>query len=243
MRKSTIFIGKTALLILGSLLVIGLAACQMQQTFSAWMVTTVPTATETLTPTVTFTATLVPTATATNTPTETVTATLLPTETSTLTPVPTKSPTKAAVSTSSSSSSTGTCNGTDSKIEAQIRSLINQQRANAGLSTLANNSQLANAARGHSRDMALNNYISHYGNGDPLSRVKAAGYAATMVGEIIYAAPSVYNTPYSAISGWMNSATHKAIILTSGFTELGVGYWCTAGGTYQGYYTVDFGKR
>jgi uncharacterized protein YkwD len=120
--------------------------------------------------------------------------------------------------------------------------MINKERANAGLSNLESNSQLVSAAREHSRDMAINNYFSHYGNGDPLSRVTAAGYHASMVGEVIYAAPASLDNAYSAVAGWMNSAPHHEVIMTSGFTEIGVGYYCVNGGTYQGYYTVDFGK-
>lgn len=243
MSKKSLPLGKITFLLLSFSLVMLLSACQLQQSIAALLASPTPTATMTFTPTATATFTLTPTATATFTPTATNTAT--PTATATFTPAPTRKP-KATQSTSgsgSTNSSSGQCNGTNSSIEADVRALINQQRANAGLSSLASNSQLATAARNHSKDMAMNNYISHYGSGDPLSRVKAAGYSPSLVGEVIYVAPSAYDNPYSAISSWMNSAMHKDVMLTSGFTELGVGYWCVTSGTYQGYYTVDFGKR
>ena len=237
MRVNLTPIKKIFLILLSCTFVFGASACQLQQTINALLASPTPTATMTFTPTATSTPTQTPTATATFTATPTATATA----TATFTPVPTRKPTAVPQESSSSGESSGGC-GSGSSVAADVRALINQQRSNNGLSTLSNNGKLASAALAHSKDMAVNNYISHYGNGDPLSRVQSAGYSPSLVGEIIYAAPTAYDNAYSAVSSWMNSASHKEVILTSGFTEFGVGYYCVSGGTYQGYYTVDFGK-
>jgi uncharacterized protein YkwD len=236
MVRRSIQVNKIILVLFASSLVLILSACQLQRTITAMLASATPTATMTYTPTATATFTLTPTATATFTPTATATATA----TATSTPVPTRKPTSAS---SSSTSGSSECNGTNSGVEADVRALINQQRASAGLSTLANNGALASAARGHSQDMAVNNYFSHYGSGDPQSRIQAAGYSSSTVGEILFGATGTLNSAYSAVSGWMNSSEHREVMLTGEFTDIGVGYWCTTSGTYNGYYTVDFGKR
>ena len=237
MVRRSIQANKIILVLFASSLVLLLSACEIQRTITALLASATPTATMTYTPTATATFTLTPTATATFTATATATATV--TATSTSTPVPTRKPTAAS---SSSNSSSSECNGTNSRVEADVRALINQQRAAAGLSTLANNSTLASAARGHSQDMAVNNYFSHYGSGDPQSRINGAGYSSSTIGEILFGATGTLNTAYSAVSGWMNSSEHREVMLTAEFTDIGVGYWCTTSGTYNGYYTVDFGK-
>lgn len=212
------------------------SACQLEQTIQTWMATSTPTATMTLTPTATATATLTPTATSTLTPTATFTATF--TATATKKPYPTN--TKAVVP-----GENGGCSGANSAFVQQVVSLINQERANAGLSSLSVNGSLSSAAMGHSQDMAVNNFFSHNGsNGSDLaSRLSAAGYAYSTAGENIYAGAGSLDTPYSAVSSWMGSEGHRANILNSAFTEIGVGYWCNTNSEYEGYFTADFGRR
>jgi uncharacterized protein YkwD len=213
-----------------------LSACQLQQTFQAWIATSTPTATMTLTPTATATATLTPTATSTLTPTATFTATF--TATATKKPYPTS--TKAPVP-----GENGGCGGSNSAFAQQVVSLINQERANAGLSSLSVSGSLSSAAMGHSQDMAENNFFSHTGsNGSDLAgRLAAAGYSFSTAGENIYAGGGSNDSPYSAVSSWMGSEGHRANILSSAFTEIGVGYWCNTNSEYEGYFTADFGRR
>jgi uncharacterized protein YkwD len=227
---------KKLFVILSLMVMLTLNACQLQMAFQAWM------ATETPTPTLTFT----PTATATFTPTPTVTLTFTPTvtftATATNTPFPTK--TRAPVFSATPGSSEG-CNGSNSSFEQQVVSQINQERANAGLGALSTNNSLSSAARGHSQDMATSNYFGHTGSdgSDLASRLSAVGYVYTAAAENIYAGEGTYNTPYSAVSSWMGSEGHRANILSSAFTEVGVGYWCNSESKYKGYFTADFGSR
>jgi uncharacterized protein YkwD len=222
---------RLALLISGLLLFV-LNACQLSQTVQALLATDTPTPTMTFTPTATATFTLTPTVTLTLTPTATATATV--------TPIPTRTRTPAPLVIGNNE-----CNGGSSSIESQVLYLINQERANAGLSALANNGSLAAAARAHSKDMATNNYFSHTGSdgSDLASRLSAAGYSYSAAGEIIYAGPGEYNTAYSAVSSWMGSQGHHDIMLDGIYTEAGVGYWCNPNSEYEGYFTTDFGRR
>jgi uncharacterized protein YkwD len=130
-------------------------------------------------------------------------------------------------------------------MEGQVFYLINQRRADNGVAALTYNYSLAAAARAHSQDMAQNNFMSHTGsNGsDPGSRISSYGYSYSAYGEIIYVGPGSYNTASSAVSGWMGSSGHHDILVSSTYTEVGVGYWCVPGDSNEGYFTADFGRR
>ena len=121
-----------------------------------------------------------------------------------------------------------------------IVSLINSERANAGLPALTINSLLSAAAQGHAGDMACNNNISHTGSdgSSSYSRVLASGYSGTFTEEIIYGGGG----PQAAMSWWMNDKIHHDAILNPNSTELGVGYANYSNGAYGDYIVVDFGR-
>jgi uncharacterized protein YkwD len=121
----------------------------------------------------------------------------------------------------------------------QIASLINAERANAGLPALNVNSQLAASAQGHAADMACNNMISHAGSdgSSSYSRILASGYLGSFSEEIIYGGGG----PQAAMSWWMSDKIHRDAILNPGTTELGVGYAYFSNGAYGDYIAVDFG--
>lgn len=117
----------------------------------------------------------------------------------------------------------------------QIESMINAERANAGVPALTVNGQLASAAQGHSADMACNNVVSHTGaDGSSVhSRIAATGYFPSYSEEIIYAGGS----PEAAMAWWMSDKIHRDAILNPNVTEMGVGH---ASFTNGDYFTVDF---
>jgi uncharacterized protein YkwD len=120
----------------------------------------------------------------------------------------------------------------------EIAAMINNARTNAGLPALTVNATLNAAAQGHSVDLVCHNLLSHSGSdGSSVSeRVAAAGYGATYVGEIIYGS----GFPQTAFDWWMNDSTHRNEIMSSRYTEMGIGYAYKADTAYGGYYTVDF---
>jgi uncharacterized protein YkwD len=122
----------------------------------------------------------------------------------------------------------------------QIASLINEERASAGLPALTINSQLAAAAQGHAADMACNNMISHTGldGSSAYSRVLASGFSSSFSEEIIYGGGG----PEAAISWWMNDQIHRDAILKPGTTEMGVGYAYFSNGAYGDFIVVDLGR-
>ncbi|KAF0110344.1 MAG: SCP-like extracellular [Chloroflexi bacterium] len=225
--------GKGLLLIV--LIAMLLSGCQFTQTISNLITSPTPTATSTATITVTPTAT----STSTATPTATATATATPTETPTATPLPTSTftprPPKPTTQPVTAGGGGAECDGSNTAIEASVLSQVNAQRANAGLGSLKNSSALANMARNHSKNMALNGFFSHDGFE---SRMSSSGFSYSTAGENIYAGNGSNNSASSAVSGWMNSAGHRANILEPAFTYAGVGYWCNPDSQYGGYFTL-----
>ena len=131
------------------------------------------------------------------------------------------------------------CNyASSSSYQNELANLINGARAEAGLSPLTVNPQLAAAAQGHSIDMACHGLISHSGSdgSSPSQRVAAAGYAASLASEIIYGS----GYPQTAFDWWMSDQVHRDEILNPNVTEMGIGYAYVQGTSAGGYYTVDF---
>ena len=147
-------------------------------------------------------------------------------------------PTAKITYTGGSNSCSATLN---SDFEAQIISLINQERANNSLSKLSASGALSSAARGHSIDMACNNFASHTGsNGSSFgSRLIQAGFPYSAAAENIAAG---YGSPADVVSGWMNSPGHRANILDPNLTHIGVGYAYYSSTTYGDYWTADFAR-
>ena len=120
----------------------------------------------------------------------------------------------------------------------QIQVLINAEREKNGLPELAVNSLLANAAQGHSTDMACNNLLGHTGSDGSYvnTRITAAGYSPSFSEEIVYAG----SNPQAAFAWWMDDKLHRDAILGETATEMGVGYAYSDASVYGGFFTVDF---
>lgn len=126
--------------------------------------------------------------------------------------------------------------------EMTVFNLINQQRRANGCPEVQLNAELGTAARKHSQDMADRAFVSHTGSDGSsfTQRSKAAGYPYFASGEILAAGQS---TPGDAVSSWMNSSGHRAIILTCANDHVGVGYVEKVGSPYRFYWTVVFGQQ
>ncbi|NWF64707.1 MAG: hypothetical protein HXY38_10410 [Chloroflexi bacterium] len=122
----------------------------------------------------------------------------------------------------------------------QIISLINQERANAGLPALTVDPILSNAAQFHAAEMACAGKISHTGSdgSSAHARIVAFGYAPSYAEEIIYGGGG----PQAAVTWWMNDPIHRDAILSAKSTQMGVGYAYYSNGSYGDYFVVDFGS-
>lgn len=101
----------------------------------------------------------------------------------------------------------------DSGAEAEFVKLVNDERAERGLSRLAVVSDLVKVARAHSQDMAARSHLHHNPDlGDDVTNWK-------LLAENVGRGPSV-NSLHDA---FMGSTGHRANILDSRVTEIGVG--------------------
>lgn len=115
---------------------------------------------------------------------------------------------------------------TDSNVtayEQEVIRLVNEIRAENGLKALTYDWELSRVARIKSQDMKDNNYFAHNSPvyGTPFQMIRNFGISYRTAGENI---AKGYRTPQAVVDGWMNSSGHRANILSSSFTKIGVGY-------------------
>lgn len=113
--------------------------------------------------------------------------------------------------------------------ESEVVRLVNEIRAENGLKPLTQDWQLSRVARYKSQDMRDLGYFSHTSPtyGSPFNMMKSFGISYRTAGENI---AKGYSTPEAVVNGWMNSPGHRANILNSSYTHIGVGY--VASGNY-----------
>ena len=107
--------------------------------------------------------------------------------------------------------------------EQEVVRLVNAQRAQNGLKPLAEHWELSRVARYKSADMAGKRYFSHESPtyGSPYQMMRSFGISFRSAGEnIAYG----QRTPAAVVAAWMNSSGHRANILNSSYTHIGVGY-------------------
>ena len=167
-----------------------------------------------------------PTAAPTKAPTPAPTAAPTAAPTKAPTPAPTAAPTAAPTK-----APTAPPAGNMSALEQQMISLVNEDRAANGLPALRFDAGLRAGALKHSQDMSASNYFSHtspnYGSFS--ARIQASGVSYRTAGENI----ALYNNVEKAQAALMNSEGHRANILNSSFTRIGIGIvWNESKGAY-----------
>ena len=150
-----------------------------------------------------------------------------PTKAPTVAPTaqPTKAPTAAptAQPTQAPTAKPSTNPVVATEAQQEILSLVNKERAAAGLSALELDTKLNEVATEKARDMAVNNYFSHTSPtyGSPFDMLSEFGVSYRTAGEnIAYGQTS----EEQVMNDWMNSPGHRANILNANYTKLGVGY-------------------
>lgn len=124
-------------------------------------------------------------------------------------------------------------------LENEVIRLVNSERAKNGLPALKANWQVSRVARYKSQDMIDRNYFSHTSPtyGSPFRMLESFGISFTAAGENIAMGQ---RTPAEVMNAWMNSPGHRNNILSSSFTEIGVGLAKSINGRY--YWTQMFIK-
>jgi uncharacterized protein YkwD len=107
--------------------------------------------------------------------------------------------------------------------EDKIYQLLNQERLQNGLSTLALDPAGNKAARAHCQDMCNNGYFSHTSldGRKPWDRMKAAGAQFSGAGENIARG---YSSSVNVHQGWINSEGHRNNMLSANWTRVGIGF-------------------
>lgn len=118
---------------------------------------------------------------------------------------------------------------------------INEARRQFDLPALGEVSALSVAAQQHADEMARFGYTAHTGadGSYPAERLLTFGYRRAYAGE---ATAWGFEFPYEAVEFWVNSPSHRRIILNRYATDLGVGYTVDYTAPNVWYWTAEFGN-
>lgn len=106
----------------------------------------------------------------------------------------------------------------------QVLDLVNQERSKAGLKPLSMISGLTKVAMAKAQDMYNNNYFDHQSPtyGSPFDMMKSFGITYNSAGENIAKGQT---SPTEVMNQWMNSPGHRANILNTTFTQIGIAFY------------------
>lgn len=129
--------------------------------------------------------------------------------------------------------------------------LINKERHDRGLQALDRNKKLQKAAQRHNDRMDGTGCFSHQCPGEPALDVRlddylSGGLSQWGIGENVAWGTGASATPESIVQAWMDSAGHRANILSRDWREIGVGFSegsPSSDNAAAGIYTTDFGLR
>jgi cysteine-rich secretory family protein len=114
-------------------------------------------------------------------------------------------------------------------------SMISQYRQNNGLGAVVVDPDLMRLAGTQSGTMAAQNKLDHDVKAPLAKRLAAGGYPATLAVENVSAG---YHTLAEAFSGWRDSPPHKANMLKSGVTKLGIAASYAPNTKYKVFWTL-----
>ncbi|MGD8192500.1 CAP domain-containing protein [Brevibacillus ginsengisoli] len=114
----------------------------------------------------------------------------------------------------------------------QVFTIVNQERAKAGLKPLQLDSTLSKVANDKAVDMSTNHYFDHNSPtyGSPFDMMKQYGISSSYAGENIAMGQQ---SAQQVMNDWMNSQGHRENILNPNFDTIGIGY-------YNGYWVQEF---
>jgi uncharacterized protein YkwD len=131
--------------------------------------------------------------------------------------------------------------------------LVNRRRSKHGLQPLERHEKLQQAAQRHTERMEGGNCLAHQCPGEASleGRLADVGYLVGGLSSWVLAENVAWGlkrrgSPREIVNAWMQSAPHRASILSGTFRDIGTGF---ADGTPSdaqgngGVYTVDFGVR
>lgn len=121
----------------------------------------------------------------------------------------------------------GNGNSSSDAYVSQVLNLVNQERAKAGAAPLTLDSKATQAAQLRAQEIERSFSHTRPDGSSFSTALTAFGVNFRSSGEnIAYG----QNSPESVMNGWMNSAGHRANILNSSFTSIGIGHYKGANG-------------
>ena len=114
-------------------------------------------------------------------------------------------------------------------------SMISLYRQNNGLGAVVVDPDLMKLAEQQSQIMASRNKLDHDVKAPLAKRLNASGYPATLAVENVSAG---YHTMAEAFSGWRDSPPHRANMLKSGVTKLGIAASYAPNTKYKVFWTL-----
>jgi uncharacterized protein YkwD len=127
--------------------------------------------------------------------------------------------------------------GTENENLARLLAeLINAERAKYGLAPYQFDATIAATAAAHSADQAARRTMSHTGSdgSNAGQRLTRNGVAWSSWGENVGAG---FTDPAVLLQAWLNSPTHRPIVLSASYTRVGTGVATASNGTR--YWTMD----
>lgn len=125
------------------------------------------------------------------------------------------------------------------RLADQVLQLINLEREQAGLAPVANHSVLAKIASDFACRMVEGGFFAHRDpetDHGPGERAVTAKYSFYSIGENLAAGQ---DTPAEVMGVWMESPSHRDIILDPKWKEVGIGV--RGGGEHSIYWVQEFG--
>jgi uncharacterized protein YkwD len=114
-------------------------------------------------------------------------------------------------------------------------SMISLYRSNNGLGPVVVDPALMTLAENQSTAMAKRNKLDHDVTAPLAKRLNTSGYPATLAVENVSAG---YHTMAEAFSGWRDSPPHRANMLKSGVTKLGIAATYAPNTKYKVFWTM-----
>jgi uncharacterized protein YkwD len=118
---------------------------------------------------------------------------------------------------------------------AVAASMISGYRQNNGLGAVVVDPELVKLAEAQSMAMATRNKLDHDVQAPLARRLNGSGYPATIAVENVSAG---YHTLAEAFSGWRDSPPHRANMLKSGVTKMGIAASYAPNTKYKVFWTL-----
>lgn len=150
----------------------------------------------------------------------------------------------AASAAPSSADASGSCDVADASVDGEEQAflqLINTYRASSGAAPLAIDAALTKSATWMANDLASH---SNFGHTDSLGRspwVRMPDCGVSWPGGENLAAGTNYSSAQTALTAWINSPSHRDVMLAGDFKTIGIARVFRQGSTYGWYWVTDFG--